>query len=148
MVVLAGYEAIWANTNLNPEKDNTVNLFLIFSWPIIVFNLVVFIRSFTKNHFKNIPPVYTLAIIGCLFGLAIWALEVCPYVIQIENYFAKQTCITSTLFVAISPYILHVIRALLGNIIKRVHILYVSFKLTRYLNKVEKALDLIFKQSK
>ena len=65
-----------------------------------------------------------------------------------ENYFEKKTCITSALFVAVSPYILHVVRALIGNIVKRINILYVSFRLTRYLNRVEKALDLIFVKPK
>lgn len=140
LIVLGGYEASW---NLN-GIDKTANLFLIFSWPIFVFNLFIFFKSFTKKHYKNIKPLISILFLATLFILAMWALKVCPYVVMIENYFEEKTCITTALILAISPYILHVIRALSQNLFLRAQILFISIKLRRYLKKVTKALDVIF----
>lgn len=141
LLVLGGYEQIWL---ANSQEDKTAVIFLLLCLPILLFNIFIFIRSFTKVFFANIKPFITVGYLLFWIILCVLTLQYCPAKDSILNWIPENSCIGYCLIVAVSPYIIHFIKAFLHKTIFTIHLVVIRRKLKKEINKIDKAIKVFY----
>jgi hypothetical protein len=81
---------------------------------ILLFNLYVFLNSlFIKSARKKIKPIITLSIFFGICSIAVIFLYYCPHYKIEFTYYKKIFLYWMVIFIAVSPYFFHVIRAVI-----------------------------------
>ncbi len=128
IILLGGFEQFFAKsftiTNLAVGQNLITNTHLICIHFVLVFNLVVFARSFSKSDFLSVKLRVPVFLIILLFFLATIIANIYPFFLpelgkqvngKVVTIFpwglsGGKTNVLIAIFISISPYLLHLIR--------------------------------------
>ncbi|OFX38379.1 MAG: hypothetical protein A2X08_16360 [Bacteroidetes bacterium GWA2_32_17] len=131
MIILGGFEQFYLN-----KYPWITNFCITILQIVFVFNLFVFIRSFTPFFLKKIPPFISVLFILIPF-LVVTVLNyyrpLCAYKFHLIQ---EQYNYLFTLIVAISPYLFHFLRVMIHRYYYKNRVSILKKKCNKELNKI------------
>lgn len=137
LILIGGYEQYFT------KGSHLINLFLLILYPVFFFNFFIFLRSFTKNHHKNIKPLVTIFFVSGLILIGYLTIFYCPYESNIENYLSESICISFSLIIAISPYLFHFFRVYIHKLNFRFQFYMLESQINKEIKKISELINFL-----
>lgn len=111
MLLISGYQDV-------AEQEVFLNIFFYLNL-VTVFNIFIFIRSFTSKVSKRVRPTYTLLIFLALIVFSLVCNRYCILIDHTSTAFSLNANSAISIIIAVSPYAIHSMRALCHKMIFR-----------------------------
>lgn len=138
ILTIAGFEQFFSG-------QWQTNVTLTFLCTILLYNFVIFIRSFTGLFNKEVSPWYAFTIVSLVTGLSYYTCANCPAIIEYAFVIEEQMLMIIAMAVAASPYKFHVLRVVVHKIAYPFAIICLLLYTNLRLNRINRHIDWIIK---
>jgi hypothetical protein len=103
ILLIAGYQQVLS--------EATMENALLIMHSAFIYNLVIFIRSFTKKSHRRVSILWPVSVILAIMLITWLYINFCPISIGCAGKLKIEASVAISMFISASPYLLHVLKA-------------------------------------